>query len=365
MIEYTVFGYQGGTLIGEVPYSRLEVVRRFCSQGRYEMTVPISAIPPGLLFDYDTRIDVKRDDATFFTGRQTFSERVWDRNTDEISVRGRDGLYFVKGRLASPVPSGPPYSGAAYDVRSGAAESVIKQYVNYNCGPLAVATRRWPWLTLETDYSRGATITGRARFDNLLELCQSLGIAGGVGFEIVADNFRVYIPTDKTAAIRFDLSLGNVEDFYYAAEIAAANYYVVGGGGEGTARVFYERGDPDSMVLCGRWEDFADRRDTTDTALMEQEIVSRLPQSKDTLQLHVDATELPNMVFGQDFYLGDLVQVVVDEQLIAAQVQEHGLVVNREGVTSRRFEVGSFGITWNALKQSPFAQSTALLERRM
>jgi len=360
---YTVRGYQDGSLVGELNYERLEIVRRFMNPGRVHMTVAIKQLPDDFLASYRSRIKIFKDGDEVLTAGLIGTDRTKTGKIDMLELNFRDGIYYIGGRLAPPVPAGPPYSANAHDTRTGAAETVIKNYINYNCGPLANIQRRWPWLTIETTAGRGSTVTGNARFDNLLTLCQDLALAGGIAFHVVSDDLKVFIPTDKSAIARFSITFANLEDYHYANDIATANYFVVGGGGDLTSRVFTEIGNSASILACGRWEDFADRRDTTDIVTMQREALDRLVTSTEKVQAHIEVVELPNMVFGTDFYLGDQVAIEIDGIWLTSVIQEHGILINQEQ-QKERVEVGPFGTSWNVLARPPFRRYVASLERR-
>jgi hypothetical protein len=364
--QYEAYAYENGVLIGQQEFSRLEVVRRFNSASRFELTVPIDKMLLGVNFGYNTKFDIREDGIIIFTGRVIQTKREWNNSTnnpvDEVTVTGRDGLYFLGGRLAVPVPSGPPYTSSAYDTRTGPAETIMKQYVSYNAGPNATTPRRFTWLSIATDSARGTTLTAKTRFENLMDILTGIANVANLGFQTVADIFDVYVPSDKRASVRFSPDLGNLSSLEYTLDIATANYFICGGGGDLTSRTFYEEGDSDSIMLCGRLEEFADRRDTTDTSLMHAEILSRFETSLHKVQMHVEPIELPTMRFNTDFYLGDTVDVDVDGVWVSSQVQEAGLVVNQEGVKSR-FELGQFGLSQAELNKSPYVRRVNFLER--
>jgi hypothetical protein len=364
--QYEAYAYENEVLVGQQEFSRLEVIRRFNTASRFEMTVPITKLLAGINFGYKTKFDIREDGIIIFTGRVIHTNRVWNNSTnnpvDEVSVTGRDGLYFLGGRLAVPVPSGPPYTSSAYDTRTGPAETIMKQFVSYNAGSNATLPRSFSWLTIGTDLTRGVSLTAKARFENLMDILTGIANVSGLGFQTVADVFDIYVPADKRASVRFSPDLGNLSSLEYTLDIATANYFVCGGGGDLTARTFYEEGDSDSIILCGRLEEFADRRDTTDTTIMHTEILSRFENTLQKVQLHVEPIELPTMRFNTDFYLGDTVDVDVDGTWISSQVQEAGLVVNQEGIKTR-FELGQFGLSQAELNKSPYARRVNFLER--
>lgn len=263
-------------------------------------------------------------------------DRKWDRNQNILIASGPDDLIYLEDLLAYPVPGGPPYTSQAYDVRSGAAETVMKAYVDFNAGPNAKPERQVSGLIIETDSALGESVTGRARFGELLELMQSLAIqGGGLGFRIVDMEFQIYQPNNKTSSIILSPDLGNLEAFSYRAKAAKGNYVICGGGGEGTARTFAEKGDSASIVRYGgRIEIFWDRRDTTDVAELNAQIDEELAKKAESTSLAITPIDIENMVFFEDYNLGDQVTVKVDGEAIQDVIREAQIKVigGRESV---------------------------------
>jgi hypothetical protein len=188
------------------------------------------------------------------------------------------------------------------------------------------------------------TVTGRARFNPLLEFLQDIALYGDMGFEIVLKQFRCYVPKDRSASVIFSPEYGNVLNYDYAAEAGSGNYAYVGGGGEGTARTIYELGYPPSLLVSGRIEMFVDRRDTTDTGELKAEAETRFQDKIESLNINVVPSQdsVSNMRAFTDYYLGDLVTVVPDGIAVTAQIQEVGIVCRKDEVHERA-TVGTFG----------------------
>jgi hypothetical protein len=75
---------------------------------------------------------------------------------------------------------------AGTDTIQDTAETAIRHYVNGNIIEATDTYRRDPFLALEAvDYTRGETVTISARFDNLLDLCETIGTLGGIGWQSV------------------------------------------------------------------------------------------------------------------------------------------------------------------------------------
>lgn len=311
-------------------FNRMALVLRFNAPGWWALDLPHGTDAAAALMEPGAGVVVRLGGEVLLSGSRTTSQRSWaggEEEFDRLMVGGPDDLVWLSRRLAPPVPSGPPYGGAEHDVRTGPAETVIRQYVDLNAGPGATAPRRVPALVLAPNEGRGAAVTGRARFNNLMELVAFLALAGGgLGVRITQKGtdleFAVYEPADRTAAVRFKPSLGNLRAFERTRKAPAATYVYVGGGGDGAARTFVEGGDAAGIIQHGRIETFRDRRDTTDAAELAQQVQTSLEElgPEDTLELTpIDIAEL---AFGTHYGLGDRVTAVVDEQAIEQVIRE-------------------------------------------
>lgn len=309
------------TRVGEVDdFSDLEVVLRFNAVGSWRLTLPTQSVAAQLL-DFGGGFILMRDGVTLLSGPVRRLERQWSENGDVTIASGPDDLTLLADRLAYPVPSGPPYTAQGHDVRAGVAESVIKAYVLNNLGSSATAVRQVQGLVNATDTGRGASVTGRARFDNLLELCQGLAQAGGLGLTLVQQvavggfplQFDVYVPVDRSTTARFTAQRGTLSAFTLTQAAAEANYIIAGGGGEDTARTFRESGDSASIATYGRIEEFLDQRQTTVTAELDQAIADELASKAQKTELQLTPIASPALAFVTDYHLGDTVSVVVDD----------------------------------------------------
>jgi hypothetical protein len=298
-------------------YQSLQMITRFNAVGSWALDLPTDCDAARELIKPKSGIIVTRNGRTLFSGPATARKRSWDNSGDKLNVSGYDDMVWLKRSIAYPVINGP-FTDNAYDVRTGAAETIMKQYVDANIGTTARQDRKVPGLLIAADTGIGSTVTGRARFDNLLDLLCSLALAGGdLGFRVIQSStslsFEVYQPADKTSTVIFSPLLGNLLNFEYTSEDPTANFVIVGGGGEGTARTLMERGDSSSVTEFGRIESFVDRRDTTDTAELNQAIDEELSQKAENTSLSISPIDSDNTAFGSDYSLGDKVSVVLTQ----------------------------------------------------
>lgn len=258
-------------------------------------------------------------------------------------IIGGDDSIVLGERLAYPVPSTADLSlqTSAYDVRTGVAETVVKAYVNANIGPSAPTARKISSLAIDSDLGRGSTVTGRARFDTLGSLCESLLATSGLGFDVVQSGsnlvFKVFTPTDHSADIRMDVDNLRLSSSQYSYTKPEATRIIVGGSGEGAARVLLERTSTASTTAETAWarriEVFKDAANSTATADLQQAADEVLTDKGKTIEaLSVKPSDDQTMAYGRDWGLGDKVTVVVGTTQIAQVVTEVAIVVTEEGV---------------------------------
>lgn len=302
--------------VGQVTdYTQLELVPRFNAVGSFVLDIPTDSVAARELIKSQYGIIVKKDGLTLMSGTVTGRKRSFNGSGDTMTLIGKDDNAFLAGRLAYPEVNGN-FSLSAYDVRTGKAEAIMKQYVSYNAGPNALAERRK--LTIESDKGLGATVTGRGRFHTLLELLTALALnGGGLGFRVVQVDdtleFQVYQPTDKTKSAFFSPILGNLASFEYSNDDPTANFVIVGGGGEGQDRILMQKSDNTSIAKSGRWETFKDQRDTTDTAELTQSLDEELTSGAEQSNFSFTPIDTPQLSFGTHYGLGDKVSIVITQ----------------------------------------------------
>jgi hypothetical protein len=309
-------------------YTELEMRLVFAGVSSWILDIPADNESVANIM-YGRGIVIERAGQVILSGPIEHISQEWSSSTHTLQIAGRDDTVLLADRLALPVTSGPPYNASAYDVQYGLASATMRSYVTRNIGPTAAAARQQAGLVLETPHTPfGATVTGSARFDNLLELLQSLARAGGeLGFRVVQSStaaqlvFQVYQPVDRTAEVIFSPKLGNLKAYRYTADIAEANYIYVAGSGEGTSRVFHEQGDTDSQALFGRRiESFRDRRDTSVTAELQQTAAEELLQKASKSSLAITPIDTEGLTFAEDYNLGDKVTVEADSRTLTVSL---------------------------------------------
>lgn len=360
--------------LGEIDdFRSLSMPLRFNRVSGWELV--LDATSPGVeLLTLTGGVIVERDGVTVLSGPVTGSVARAQGGRATVTFSGVDDTVWLERRLAAPVPSGPPYTAAAYDTRSGIAETVMRAYVENNLGPSAVAARRLARFSVAADGLRGTSVNGSARFASLLELLQGLALAGGdLGFRIVQSGeallFEVYQPADKTATAIFSVDFGNLLGYEFQQTVPAANYVYVAGGGEGTARTFVEGGDTASISTYQRFEVFRDRRDTTDTVTLEQQRAETLDELQAKTALSIEPIDTDAVTYGRDYNLGDRVTVVIDGVAVQDVVREVLLTVTADAGEVLRPVLGTPGASspqvpdlFDSVRRT--ARRVSFLERR-
>jgi hypothetical protein len=303
--------------IGEITdYNKLDFIPRFNAVGSFALELPTDCVAARELIKLKYGIIVKKDGQTVFSGNVKSRKRAFNSSIDTMIFSGTDDNVYLATRLVYPEPSGD-FSLSAYDVRTGKAETVMKQYVNYNAGSAALLERKI--LSVEADKGLGGTVTGRGRFHSLLELLQKLATSspewGELGFQVVQANdglqFRVYHPQDRTKTAFFSPLLGNLTSFEYENNDPESNFVIVGGGGEGAERVIKQQGDNNSIANYGRMESFVDQRNTSEEEELNQSLDEELINKSEKNSFNFTPIDTPQLAFGRDYGLGDKVSIIL------------------------------------------------------
>jgi hypothetical protein len=299
------------------------------------------------------------DDSGLSGGHVNEAEVTLQGRTRNLVLSGYDDMFWLKYSLAWPQPAAAVGSQSiAYDVRTGAASTVLMGYLAANRGPTATdSTRRIPGLTIAADPLLGDTVTGRARFDEMLTMFQQIAITGNVGFRMLPSiggtfSFDVYAPPDLAGPGRFGLALGNVRSVKWRLTAPTATYVVGGGRGEETARDFVSATDLLEDGGWGRREAFFDYRSASDTdsnAELLQGTQRRLDEGGSTQLIEIEPKDTDRLRYGRDYQLGSQVQVDVYQGIgMTAIIREVEITAARGGsgpvrtVTPR---VGDLGAT--------------------
>lgn len=304
-------------------------------------------------------------------------EQTQDNTEGTWQIEGASDDIYLAERLAYPTPTTADVTAqtSGYDIRTGAAETVIKAYVNANMGSAAPVERLIPYLEIETDQARGATVYASARFDNIQEFIYDLAQVGGIGYQLRQTNgtleFSVFVPQDRSDLIRMDIQNRKLSSSTYSYGTAKVTRAIVAGRGEAENRIFVERSNSDSLNAEVQWnrriEVFKDARQSEDTNELNtagDELLADL--GKTIVEMSVTPSDDQTMVYGTDWFLGDRVTVVANDIESTAVVTEVGIQIGSDGVRVGATVGTPVGIEFEAkllAKQTNHEARIANLER--
>lgn len=206
----------------------------------------------------------------------------------------------------------PSLTAIAYDVRSGAAESVIKGFVEANAGQTALSYRRRLTVTPAGGAPIGSTVKGKARMQpTLLELIRGLAATGGIGFRVLQSGtklpFDTYVPSDLTSLVRFSVAFHNLTEFEYTESAPTAAFVIAGASGNGTTRTFASMLDGEALVRWPSWrfEKYIDQNQTIDGAELAQAMAEELLSNGPKKTVSISTRDTPQIRFAIDYFVGD------------------------------------------------------------
>ena len=286
-------------------------IARYNNVGTWEVKLNPASLMVEALRTPGAGIIVTGPSGVLFSGpmRSARLEQSIDNSEGTWFIEGTDDTVILTERLAYPDPTQDDVNAQtqAYDVRTGAAETVIKSYVQDNISAVAGTDRAIPNLEVEFDLGRGSDVTAQARFDTLQDLLYPLAQTGGVGYEIAQEGseleFQVYIPEDRSANVRMDIDNNQLTRTEYAYVGPKGTRAIVGGAGEAEDRIFYEGTSTDSLAAENTWgrriETFLDDRGTKVQADLDQAAQEFLVDNGKTIvTLAVTPSDETNMRYG-------------------------------------------------------------------
>jgi hypothetical protein len=290
------------------------------------------------------RLVLIRDNAVWCAGPlEEPQDYTWDlgQNADPGTVTATftDDLARIAGYLTYPNPAvafsaQTTTSDVVRNLSGINAELIIRQLVNENCGPGALAARRIERLVLDAVAGVGTTRTIRTRFEPLLDACRTVAVGDGLGFRTrqVGDEIRfgVYQPVDRTDTARFSYGLGNLRSVRFTLGAPTATAELVQGGND--PKNAAPSGDPPNVrvyveVNSGAAADWYRvekliEQSGKDNANGELTQAGNLALGEDNPQasLSTVTVDTPDLQAGRDYGLGDRVTIALPSGLDVTDV---------------------------------------------
>jgi hypothetical protein len=299
-----------------------------------------------------------------------------------VTVAGATDSVLLADRRAHPAPSTLDPADASHDVRTGPAETLMRQYVTANLSAAAHPSRADERVVVPASLGRGATSTQRARFPVLGGLLA--GIAAGANYPAVRESyhpghlgfrlvqvdstleFQVYEVADRAADVRLDVDNGTLASHKVTTAAPSVTHVIVAGQGEGTDRQFVERTTAEATAAASAWrrriELLKDQRATGDESELEQAGDAELAEGGlSQYAMEIVPGDDTGWEFGADWNLGDIVSVVVrdgGENRYAAT--EYATVV-----TGYVLKADASGVRMGAILGAPKESDMQRVERRL
>ncbi|MFE9906406.1 siphovirus ReqiPepy6 Gp37-like family protein [Streptomyces achromogenes] len=271
------------------------------------------------------RLMVIRDGQVWMAGpMEVPQDYIWGIAGDgepppgKVTVTFTDDLALPAGYLTWPAP-GSAWSAQPDTSRkiTATAEQVIRQLVNENCGPGAIAARRIPHFALGPVAGVGTTVSVDTRLERLLDVCRRVATDGGglgirarqAGSQIL---FEVYQPMDRTSTARFSAGLGNLRAFTYKRSAPTVTHALVTGAEQAFPRPYVEVSDTAAASSWWRVEQLVDSSaDSNDNGELTQEGRQALAEGAAPVELSTVTVDTEDLKAGRDFGLGDRVTVAL------------------------------------------------------
>jgi hypothetical protein len=274
------------------------------------------------------RVKLIRNGSVFSAGPvEKPSEYEWSAGAGAglLTTQWADDYVYVARRIIYPDPDVDAESQVvdAYTDTAANAETLIRDLVNRNVGPGALAARQEPYLTMGAAVGAGTDVDISARFDKLGDKIRDLCAAGGgLGVRVVERAgslvFEVYEPIDLSSRVRFSAGLNNLRRVKLTHEAPAATVAIVGGQGTGAARTIVECVGA-AAATWGRSEVWVSSQEPTSDGLT-QDGVKALAAGGEHYIVSAEAVDTPDQRFGIDFNLSDTVSVTTPNGVTVTDV---------------------------------------------
>lgn len=314
---------QGDPIAG---WTQVDAIKKFNEPGSGSVDLParpevMAQLQPG------NRLVLIRDGQIWMAGPMEIpADYTWSVDGEPgpglVTVNFSDDLATVAGYITWPEPAEAwtDQQGNTWrQITATNAETIIRQLVDENCGPGALAARRIPNFVLDTAAGVGTTTTVNTRFEPLLEAARRVAVDGGaIGFRVRQDGtqlkFGCYAPADLTATARFSVGLGNLRSI--ASKVSAptvTHALVAGSETEGsTTRTFVQVADTAAAAAWWRVEKYVDASEADDsTGELTQAGAVELADGAAPVELATVTIDTPGLKAGLDFDLGDKVTVAL------------------------------------------------------
>lgn len=309
--EVTIYdkAFQRKGWVGD--YEQLTVTPRHNAIGTGSLTVRANHGRLGDLLAPGARVTVNYDGAQIMSGPCWAAEGTIPTSQSTVTFAIEDDLRVLGQALGWPVPGASisAQSAATHDVRTGPAETVIKAYAQAD-----LVTRLGLPVTVAASLGRGATVSVKARMDNLRDLLLPYADIGGIGVSVRQGisglDFDCYVPTVRTQLL--NEASGILAGGSWSRTGPSATDVIVGGQGEGVARTFRRVTNEGRVTEWGtRVEAFRDATDVSTAAELDARGALTLAEGAPGAGISLELAETATFRYGRTVRVGDVVTVEI------------------------------------------------------
>ncbi|MGW5773112.1 siphovirus ReqiPepy6 Gp37-like family protein [Streptomyces longwoodensis] len=351
----------------------MDLVVRYCQQGSWQILVA-AGTPQADILQKGGGVAIYQDGVPLpiLTGQIETFQHYW--TTDQHT--GAGSLYFggkcdnklAYNRLAFPDPTKPATQQWQADDNgrtvSGPAGHLVWDELNKALGPGALADRRVAGVVFPSDVAFGKAVSDNLKWDVIGTKLESWIDTTTTGYRFLYDpnakaiNLHLFTPRDLSKDVRFSTDLGNLREFTWSLSAPSVTRVIVACQGEGKTRYLYQQIDAESEAEWGiQVEQFLDRRDlpikadpTTgqpvkaDLGVTDEQFTTAkqavLDAATEALtagakngNFQIYPIDTPQVKFGRDYFVGDIVTVAVDGTEYTDMVREVSITVDQGGQT--------------------------------
>lgn len=259
---------------------------------------------------------------------------IWDETTQNWILEGMQDALSILNRRIVAYTEETDYAEKLIDYgNEDTADNLMKAFIRENYGSLALDTARdlSAYITVADNHSLAPVVEKTAAFEEIFSVLTDLiNDADAQGtklyFDLLptsGDKFLFEVFKDRLASDRannrpfaqFGPEYKNLADMQLTWDYSdEATFAYIGGDGEGAGRLLITQEDAVRLSKSpfNRIEVFVDGRDEVDEGVMDS--LGRVELNKRTprLRLTGKAIDTPQLMFGRNYFYGDLVRVSVN-----------------------------------------------------
>lgn len=360
--DIRIFDHDGNFVWLLNEYEYLEFSQRINDSWNHNIRINKGYNDPDLVmlrsFERDYIIQIRRTDPVLGTTElvyegfhRTTVDQVKMDGSVIITMYGTGYTNLLKRRVIVP-PAGQENS-----IKSGVAETIIKEFVDEQCVSAVDPARIIPGLSIETDASRGGAADYSARYTNLFTAVSRCAEQGLVDFGVVGGanrgEFELQVRdlwgsdrrvgnTAGNVPTKFDVTLNNMLiPILSRRGTDEVNFVFVGGQGEGINRTIQEEQNATAMAVSpwNRSEAFVDARNESAVAGLTTRGQAYLQENRARIELTFNIQQTLGTRWLRDWELGDLVTAVYGGYTFEKKIVEVSVVVSAGTTGQAQIEV--------------------------